>query len=94
MEKIELLLLSINQRLDSLDSENTLRAVYHEERKTISLGDVTNGRVLRIPLESGFYFRFPILLETKIHQLSNLFGEEDQMKIEQAINLRKTLLLS
>ncbi|HCL02246.1 MAG TPA: hypothetical protein DHW61_07510 [Lachnoclostridium phytofermentans] len=93
MERIEKLVLLINQKLDFLNSDNTIRATYQEEIKTISIGDVTNGRVLRIPIENEYFLSFPILLELEVKQLLSIFNEEDQKRIEHAIEFQKTSFL-
>ncbi len=93
MKRIEELLSLINQKIKLLNSESTLRAIYLEEIKTISLGDVTHGRVLRIPIEDGYFLSFPVLLEFEINDLLSLFNEADQKRIKEAINLQKSSVL-
>ncbi|ABX44249.1 hypothetical protein [Lachnoclostridium phytofermentans] len=93
MKRIEELTLLINQKLEFLDSDSALKASYHEETKTISIGDVTNGRVLHIPIENGHYLSFSILHKFEIKQLLSLFIEEDQKRIEQAIEFQETSFL-
>lgn len=93
MERIEKLVLFINQKFELLNLDDALNATYQEELKTISIGDVTKGRVLRIPIENSYYLSFPIQLEFEVKQLLDLFNEEDQKRIEQAIEFQKTSFL-
>lgn len=93
MERIEKLVLFINQKFELLNLDDALNATYQEELKTISIGDVTKGRVLRIPIECSYYLSFPILFEFEVKQLLDLFNEEDQKRIEQAIEFQKTSFL-
>lgn len=93
MKQVQELLLQMNQKLECLNSNRDLKAIYQEGLNTISVGDVTHGRVLRIPIESGYYFSFPMILESEINQLTSLFSEEDQKRIDHAIKFQKTSFL-
>jgi hypothetical protein len=93
MERIEKLILLINQKFELLDPDSTLKATYQEDLKTISIGDVTKGRILRIPIENSYYLSFPVLLTFEVKQLLDLFNEEDQKRIEQAIEFQETSFL-
>lgn len=93
MKQIEELLLLINQKLESFNPKSSLKATYHQEIKTISIGDITHGRVLQIPIENDYYLSFPILHMSEIKQLLSLFPAEDQKRIERTIVFQETSTL-